>query len=315
MIDISSTLRSRAFGFALGSMVLIPVQAADLSIADLCGDCAVSKFASCGGFLEGATFDNEGTLWVVDLLSGNIIRVDDDGECHVEATTGGEPNGAKFHRDGRLFIADKQLGVLAYEPGSGAISVVADTYRAERIRGTNDLVFDADGGLYFTEPYGSSALEPDGRVFYLPPGEDAQLTVLLDSLAFPNGIALTPNGANVYVGEYARKRILSVPPAGSANAFDIPHVVAYTEGGVGPDGMAVDAAGNIYAAIFQGREIRVISADRFHYGSIELPDDAGTFVTNVAFKGNELYITEASLGEIWRVRVNDEGLPLFHQRP
>jgi gluconolactonase len=301
-----------AFGLALGALA---VDAAERhSIDEICGDCVVEKFATCGGFLEGATFDAGGTLWVVDLTSGNVLRIDDRGRCHVEAMTGGQPNGAKFHRDGRLFIADKSLGVLAYDPADGSLAVVADTYRAERLRGTNDLVFDADGGLYFTEPYGSSALEPDGRVFYLPPGDGAPLTLLADGLAFPNGIALTPDDANVYVGEYAKKRILSLPPAGSASAFDIAHVVAYTEGGVGPDGMAVDAAGNLYAAVFQGGEIRVIGADRFHYGSIRLPDGAGTFVTNVAFKGNELYITEATLGEVWRVRVNTPGLALYHQR-
>jgi gluconolactonase len=298
--------------FALGAGA---AEAAERYTIDaICGECRVEKVATCGGFLEGATFDRAGTLWVVDLLSGNLIRVDDSGQCHVEATTGGQPNGAKFHRDGRLFVADKLLGILAYDPASGSLDVIADLYRAERIRGTNDLVFDADGGLYFTEPYGSSALDPDGRVFYLPPGENAQLRVLVDGLAFPNGIALTPEGNNVYVGEYARKRLVSVPSASSTNAFDVAHVVAYTEGGVGPDGFAVDANGNIYSAIFQGGEVRVIGADRFHYGSIRLPEGAGSFVTNVAFKGNDLYITEASLGEIWRVRVNAPGLALFHQR-
>jgi gluconolactonase len=304
-------LCASAFAFALGGL---SAEAAERSIGEICDDCRVEKFAACGGFLEGATFDRSGTLWVVDLTSGNIIRVDAAGQCHVEASTGGEPNGAKFHRDGRLFIADKRLGVLAYDPGSDTVSVIADTYGAERIRGTNDLVFDASGGLYFTEPYGSSALEPDGRVFYLPPGPDAPLQLLVDGLAFPNGIALTPEGANVYVGEFAKKRIVSVPAVNSANAFDIPTVAAYTEGGVGPDGMAVDADGNLYAAIFQGGEVRVIGADRFHHGSITLPEDAGTFVTNVAFNADMLYITEAALGEIWRVRINIRGLPLYHQR-
>lgn len=312
------TAGNRAAAIGLVATAILagtPAQAQDRhSIDEICGDCVVEKFASCGGFLEGATFDRSGELWAVDLLSGNILRVDDGGECHVEATTGGQPNGAKFHRDGRLFIADKLLGILAYDPASGEIETIADLYRAERIRGTNDLVFDADGGLYFTEPYGSSALKPDGRVFYLPPGESATLQVLTAGLAFPNGIAMTPDGLNVYVGEYARKRIVSVPSATSDNAFDVAHVIAYTEGGVGPDGFALDADGNVYSAIFQGGEVRVIGADRFHYGSIRLPEGAGTFVTNLAFDGNDLYITEASLGEIWRVRVNAAGLPFFHQR-
>jgi gluconolactonase len=288
--------------------------AAQRDVADICGACRVEKFAACGGFLEGATFDRSGTLWAVDLLSGNVLRVDERGQCHVEATTGGAPNGAKFHRDGRLFIADKNLGIVAYDPTTDKITPIADTYRAERIRGANDLVFDADGGLYFTEPYGSSALDPDGRVLYLPPGPNASLTVAADRLAFPNGIALSADGANLVIGEFANKRILSVPSLRSTNAFDVAHVIAYVEGGIGPDGMAFDDAGNLYAAIFQGGEVRVIGADRFDYGSIVLPEGAGNGVTNLAFEKGYLYITEGTQGVIWRVAVTHGGLPFFHQR-
>jgi gluconolactonase len=283
-------------------------------LTTICGECRVERFAECGGFLEGATFDRNGTLWVVDLLSGNIVRVDDRGRCHVEGSTGGAPNGAKFHRDGRLFIADKNRGVLAFDPRTRKVTTVVDTYRAERLRGTNDLVFDERGGLYFTEPYGSSAIDPDGRVFYLPPGDNAELTLVADNIAFPNGIVLTGNGNNILVGEYAAKRILSMPSVTSTNVFDVAQVFAYTEGGVGPDGMAFDTNGNLYAAIFQGREVRVFAPDRFAYGSIVLPEDAGAAVTNLAFNDGFLYITEGSQGVVWRVAVEPRGLPLFHQR-
>lgn len=283
------------------------------TIDEICGDCRVEKVATCGGFLEGATFDADGKLWVVDLLSGNLLRVDGD-QCTVEGNTGGQPNGAKFHRDRRLFVTDKNRGLLAFDPVTDEVTVVADTYRAERIRGTNDLVFDAEGGVYFTEPYGSSTLDPDGRVFYLPPGSNAALTVAVDGLAFPNGIALSADGSKLFVGEYANKRILSVPSPRSTNVFDVPYVFANIEGGVGPDGMTLDAAGNLYAAVFQAGEIRVLDPNGFAYGSIRLPEGAGTFVTNVAFHDGHLYITEGTNGEVWRVRVRHDGLPLFHQR-
>lgn len=283
-------------------------------LSDICDQCRVEVFAECGGFLEGATFDRSGRLWVVDLTSGDILSVDDDGECRLEGNTGGQPNGAKFHRDGRLFIADKLRGILAFDPRDDSIVVIADLYRAERIRGANDLVFDAEGGLYFTEPYGSSALDPDGRVFYLPPGDGTRLEVLSDGLAFPNGIALSGDGANVYVGEYAKQRIVSLPSASSISDFDVAHVAAYTEGGVGPDGFAFDAGGNLFAAIFQAGVVRVISPERFHIGNISLPEGAGTFVTNLAFHENYLYITEASAGVIYRVGIETPGLPFFHQQ-
>ena len=283
-------------------------------VSEICGNCRVEVYAECGGFLEGATFDRSGQLWAVDLLSGNVLRVDANRECQIEGNTGGQPNGAKFHRDGRLFIADKLRGILAFDLDDDSISVVAEFNRAEKIRGTNDLVFDADGGLYFTEPYGSSALDTDGRVFYLPPGNDSRLEVHIDNLAFPNGIALSADGTFVFVGEYAKKRILSVPSASSIGDFDIATVAAYTEGGVGPDGMAFDSDGNLYVAIFQGGEVRVIGPDGFHVGSIELPEEAGTFVTNLAFYEDYLYITEASAGVIYRVSVETSGLPFFHQQ-
>lgn len=303
---------SQAAGAALLTAIAFGALAQD-RLAEICGECRAEKFATCGGFLEGATFDANGTLWVVDLLSGNVLSIDGQGRCTVEANTGGAPNGAKFHRDGRLFVADKNLGVVAYDPAADEVTVVMDTYRAERLRGTNDLVFDADGGMYFTEPYGSSAIDPTGRLFYVPPGEGAAPVVVADTLAFPNGVALSPDGANVYVGEYAKRRVLSLPAVGSPNVFDIAYVVANVVGGVGPDGMAFDADGNLYAAVFQGGGIDVIDADGRPFGTIMLPDGAGTFVTNLAFHDGWLYITEGSAGEVWRVGVEKPGLPLFHQ--
>lgn len=290
-------------------------QGQDFDISDICNDCVVEKFAECGGFLEGATFDPEGTLWVVDLLSGNIFSVDDNGQCSVEGNTGGQPNGAKHHRDGRLFIADKVKGILAFDQTTREISLIANMYRSELIRGFNDLVFDSEGGFYFTEPYGSGALNPVGRVFYVPPGGgNPDVQVVSGSMAFPNGIALSPNELNLYVGEYARKRITSLPSLSSQDVFDTSYVKAHTEGGIGPDGMAVDVEGNIYQAIFQGGQVSVFDPNGYHYGKIWLPEDAGTFVTNVAFDGNWLYITEASQGVVWRVRTNNAGHLLWHQR-
>ncbi|MBN1239797.1 MAG: SMP-30/gluconolactonase/LRE family protein [Gammaproteobacteria bacterium] len=310
------TTRTRAAGRTAATIAaLAGAQAAAQTdgLERICGDCVFEKFASCGGFLEGATVDAEGTLWVVDLLSGNLLSVDDGGRCDARANTGGQPNGAKFHRDGRLFVADKTLGIVAYDPSSDEITTIADTYRAERLRGTNDLVFDAEGGLYFTEPYGSSATNPTGRVFYLPPGENASPVLAADGLAFPNGVALSPDGGNIFVGEYAKKHLLSAPAVGSPDVFDIAYVFARTVGGVGPDGMALDEDGNIYVAIFQGGAVDVIAPDGRPRGTLMLPDDAGTFVTNLAFHEGWLYVTEASVGEIWRVRVSSAGLPLFHQ--
>jgi gluconolactonase len=268
----------------------------------LCTDCRIEKFATCGGFLEGATLDARGGLWVVDLLGGRILSVADDGRCTERGNTGGQPNGAKFGPDGQLWIADKALGLLKFDTGTGKVTPLVSSYRTERLRGVNDLAFDADGGVYFTEPYGSNALKPDGRLFYLPPGPDARLQVVADALAFPNGVVVTPSGANVWVGEYARKRITSLPAATSRDDFDVPYVVASTTGGVGPDGMTLLPDGRLVAANFNAGEVIAFDPQGRPLGSVRIP--GGPMTTNVVLRGEWLYVTEASRGEIWRIRVD-----------
>lgn len=271
------------------------------SVTGLCKQCKVELFATCGGFLEGATFDASGVLWVVDLFSGKVFSVSNSGVCTERGNTGGQPNGAKFGPDGKLWIADKVRGLLRMEPSTGAVTVVVDSFRNERLRGLNDLFFDAAGGVYVTEPYGSDALDPDGRLFYLPPGPNARLQLVAGDMAFPNGVVLTTDGLNVLVGEFARKRILSLPAIGNTNDFDLPYVAAYTSRGIGPDGMTLTSNGILLVANFNAGEVLAFDRTFLLLGRIKIP--GGPFVTNVALRGDSLFVTEASQGQIWRVRL------------
>lgn len=288
--------------FAAGMLLAIAPWA--LAAPQLCGECKVEKFAACGGFLEGAAVDANGGLWAVDLLSGKVLSISDTGQCTARGNTGGQPNGAKFGPDGMLWIADKQKGLLKMDPRTGAVSTVVNSYLNEQLRGLNDLVFDARGGVYFTEPYGSHVLKPDGRVFYLPPGQGARLVLVADGLAFPNGLVLANNGANLWVGEFALKRITSIRAVGSTDDFDIPGVVATTSGGNGPDGMLLRADGTLIAANFRAGEVLAWDPAGRPLGSVRIPGN-GLMTTNVAIRGEWLYVTEASLGEIWRVRLKN----------
>jgi gluconolactonase len=284
--------------FTAGTVLFAGLAAAAMPI---CGECRMEKYASCGGFLEGASVDAKGGLWVVDLLSGKVLEVGSDGRCTTRGNTGGQPNGAKFGSDGQLWITDKQLGLLKMDPQTGKVTPIVQSYRNERLRGLNDLAFDATGGVYFTEPYGSSALKPDGRLFYLPSGKDAKLQVVAGNLAFPNGIVVVPGRAKVYVGEYALKRITALPAVGSPDEFDVAHVFATTVGGVGPDGMLLMKDGTLLAANFDAGEIIGFDPLGHPIGSFRVP--AGLRTTNLAIRGEWLYVTEGSSGEVWRVRL------------
>jgi sugar lactone lactonase YvrE len=280
--------------------LLLPALAS-AAMPSICGECRMEKYAACGGFLEGASIDAKGGLWVVDLLSGKVLEVGSNGQCTTRGNTGGQPNGAKFGPDGMLWITDKQLGLLKMDPQSGKVTPIAQSYRNEKLRGLNDLAFDATGGVYFTEPYGSSALKPDGRLFYLPSGKDARLQVVAGNLAFPNGIVVVAERNKVYVGEYALKRITSLPSVGSPDEFDVAHVFATTVGGVGPDGMLLMKDGTLLAANFDAGEIMGFDPIGHPIGSFKVP--AGLRTTNLAIRGEWLYVTEGSSGEVWRVKL------------
>ena len=73
-----------------------------------------------------------------------------------------------FARMVRLFMTDFSGEIVAYDPKTGKSETIVNSYNGKPLNGLNDLVFDESGGLYFTEPMGSSATHPVGRVFYLP---------------------------------------------------------------------------------------------------------------------------------------------------
>lgn len=260
------------------------------------------------GFMEGINFDQKGNIWMVSPTTGELLKVKKNKVHVVEKFP--SPVGAKFHKDGRLFITDLTGVLYSYSPKTGKREVVVDSYEGKRLNGLNDLVFDETGGLYFTEPRESSATHPIGRVFYLPPnGTEPEL--FAENIAYPNGIAISADDQRVYISEFNKNKVLSIPSKQALASPETSFVFGQFEGGIGPDGLAVDTDGNLYVAHFQAGEIVVLDASGFKYGVIRLPAGAGTFVTNLTFHDGYLYVTESSKNEVWRIRVKTEGLTLY----
>lgn len=269
------------------------------------------KVATGSGFIEGINFDRKGNIWLVSPMTNEILTVKNKKAVSVLKDVNTlMPIGAKFHKDGRLFITDGKGKLYAYDTATKKLDTILSTYDGKPLNGLNDLVFDSKGGLYFTEPMGSSATHPKGRVFYLPAGKDEPV-LFSENIAYPNGIAISADGLRVYISEFDKNQVLSVPSATAASSPETPFVFARFEGGIGPDGVTVDAQGNLYVAHFQAGEVAVVDPSGFSYGTIRLPKDAGTYVTNLTFSNGYLYVTESSKNEIWRIKVNKKGLPLY----
>jgi gluconolactonase len=171
----------------------------------------------------------------------------------------------------------------------------------------NDLAFDRNGNLFFTDPksYGPDRL--DGRLFRLP--EDGTgLELVRDSLAFPNGIAFSPLDQRLYVCESAKNRILRFTLTTEGTILDEDVFIELPGGD--PDGIAFDVQGNLYAAHFGSGTLFVISPRGEIRHRLKTP---GSKPTNLDFGGpglKTLYLTEVETGGLYRMAVPLSGTPL-----
>lgn len=266
--------------------------------------------------LEGPSFDRRGHLWVVDIPTGRILRIDPGGAVTTIAHYEGEPNGLKIHRDGRIFVADHARGLLTVDPATGATSVVLDRPFGERFRGLNDLLFARNGDLYFTDQGESDLRDPAGRLYRLEAG--GRLECLLDSVPSPNGLVLTPDESILYLAVTRANAVWRLPLAAlggfAPGRLGLGRVGTWVQlsGGIGPDGMAMDVEGRVAIAHPGLGSVWVV--DRRGEPVRRIRCVEGARPTNVAFGGPDrrtLYITEADSGTVQTAELEVPGLGLY----
>jgi gluconolactonase len=226
-------------------------------------------------------------------------------------------NGLTTDAMGRLVIADHGNRMIARlrEDSLWTKLPLAERYDGKRFNSPNDVVYRANGDLYFTDPpYGLRQLNADpakempfNGVFKLSPS--GTVTLLTKDLSFPNGIAISPDGNTLYVGMSDRQRPHIMAYDIQANGdiargrifFDAnPLVQKGLRGAL--DGMKVDAKGNLFASGPGG--ILVISPQGKHLGTIV----TGDVTANCAFggaDGSTLYMTANHA--IMRIRTSTKG--------
>lgn len=260
--------------------------------------------------LEGPAFDRHGNLFFVDWVRHSVMRRSPDGELSEFYNTGGIPAGLAFHPDGSLWVADEGddiHGLLRIASETEA-AIVINEFEGKPLNGANDLVFDRAGNVYFSDPWGSSAENPIGGFYRY--NIDGTLQQIDTGLAFPNGVALTSDGAYVILGETYRNRLLRYRIA--ADGVPGPREVwAETSLPSGPDGMAFAENGDLYVAHHGGGVVDIFAPDGTQVGTVSVP---GKSVTNVAFGGPDrktLVITECETGSVYAVELDVAGQALY----
>lgn len=245
-----------------------------------------TRIASGQFFTEGPVWSGSDTLFFSDMrfdgTAGHVVRLDGTGDLARVWSSSKVANGLMFDRGGRLWACLFGHGTLVSFSVSNGVLTDERTevagYEGRRFLKTNDLVFDASGGLWFTDPlFGRKAGEqPVMGVYYRAPSGDVSLVI--EDLNRPNGVMLSPDEKTLYV----------LPSSGSTGyAYDVTapgSVQNRRDFGPCPgggDGMTVDEEGNVYLTSGRLRAVLVISPEGVEIDRIKLPGGP----SNVCFGG------------------------------
>ncbi|NMN60549.1 gluconolactonase [Xanthobacter sp. SG618] len=247
-------------------------------------------------FLEGPSFDRAGNLWVVDIPWGRLIKVTPQGKVSVEAEYDGEPNGLKFHKDGRGFIADHRHGIMVFDPATGRVEPYLERAMLQRFKGVNDLIFAANGDLYFTDQGQTGLHDPSGCLYRLR--TDGRLDCVLKGIPSPNGLVLNKAETVLFLAVTRANAIWRVPLMRDGTASKVGTFIQLSGGG-GPDGLAIDEEDNLVICHMGLGSVWLFSALGEPMLRIRSPE--GHLTTNCAFGGPDnrtLFITESKTGTI-----------------
>ncbi|QHE84737.1 SMP-30/gluconolactonase/LRE family protein [Hydrogenophaga sp. BPS33] len=297
-------------------------------------------------FPEGPVVMQDGSVIVVEIAAGCVIRCWPDGRVTTIAVVGGGPNGAALGPDGKLYVCNNGGMAWHRDPDGGLyphgraenytggsiqrVSIengtVETLYRdvgGTALSAPNDIVFDESGGFWFTDLGEISGTHiARGGVCYARCDGTCIRQVVFPMLT-PNGIALSPDGKSLYVAETLTARLwrFEVVAPGELALRSWPAISPGDLLYVAPeycnfDSIAVEANGNICVATLGIGGITVVSPSGQRVEFVAYPDRA---TTNLCFGGADMrsaYVTQSRTGRLLMQSWAREGLaPAFGRQP
>ncbi len=291
-------------------------------------------------FPEGPIAMPDGSVILVEIARGTLSRVQPGGQIDVIADLGGGPNGAAIGPDGKCYVCNNGgfnwhiVGDLIF-PGpqaddysggriervdleTGEVEILYTECNGEPLKGPNDIVFDAQGGFWFTDHGKFRAREHDRTGVFYATIDGQHISEQIFPLNAPNGIGLSPDETTLYVAETPTGRIVSFAleapgeiTRGKGEARWMHGKIVGTISGFRMfDSLAIDCDGNICVATIMNGGITIMSPDDGSYRIVEFPDD---ITTNICFGGSDLktaYVTLSSTGRLVALEWERPGLAL-----
>lgn len=246
-------------------------------------DAEVAILAEGFQFTEGPAVAPNGDVYFTDQPSDRILRFDGE-EVHTFMHPSGRSNGLYFDGRGRLLTcADEEGQILAIFVPGGDFDIEWQGHDGKQLNGPNDLWVDADGGIWFTDPYYQrpwwTRTQPDQiaqRVYYISP--DHELFIAAEGFTRPNGII--GDGEHLYVADIGAQRTYAYEILGRGELGE-PRLVIEQ----GSDGMTIDAEGRLYLT---GKGVTIVDAAS---GEVVARVAQDHRTSNVTFRGSTLIIT------------------------
>ena len=289
-------------------------------------------------FPEGPVALADGSVLLVEIARGTLTRVSPDGTLAVVAELGGGPNGLAIGPDGAAYVCNNggfqwhEAGGLLF-PGhaandkacgsiqrvdltTGDVTTLYDSFEGERLKGPNDLVFDAHGGFWFSDHGQVRDSGRDHGALYHAAADGSRISRQRAQMMGPNGVGLSADGRTLFVSETMTARLWAMeivspgvlaPPGpwspgrfiGTPPAFRL------------LDSLAVEESGHVCVATMVEGGISLFGPDG---GQAFLPlPDIG--ITNICFGGpdrRDAYVTASTTGTLYRIRWPRPGVPLHN---
>jgi gluconolactonase len=265
--------------------------------------------------------------WTGSPKKSSTVELDPNGTYKYITEGKMQTNGLYPYKNGNLLVCD-MLGhrVIEMTTKGQVVKVLADKYDGKSLDGPNDIITDAKGGIYFTDPQFTMEavkFQPGRAVYYLSPA--GKLTRLLEPNAFamPNGVVLSADGKTLFINntyddetwypvKSDKKNYIwayDVNPDGTikngrqfAKLFLTENVLNRKGKSTSADGMAIDKLGNLYVGTYYG--VQIFNSKGEFVGMINVP----SFPVSLCFGDKDmktLYIV--SYNWVYKIRTNMEG--------
>jgi len=303
----------------------------------------IVEVASGLKFPEGPIAMNDGSVVLVEMFGPRITRVFPDGRKETVAEIEGGPNGAAIGPDGALYLCNNggcfteiDFGGLCF-PGPYdkskyiggriqrvdlATGSVTDLYThcdGRALRAPNDIVFDTNGGFYFTD-HGirdNEARTSDLTGIYYAKADGSSITEIAFPAEGPNGIGLSPDGKTLYYAETHTGRVFqrgivapgeltpTAPGDTSSLLCGLPGLQLF-------DSLGVDGAGNVCVATLVNGGVTVIAPSGEVLHHVATGDLLTTNICFAADGSSTAWITLSGTGRLVKMNWAYPGLRLAY---